>query len=88
MFEQINEPVNVLAGFVSSNTVVRVTPHLMDWRGTRYRLGTMGLHHPAPRGSKYCHIFEFSAGNTKFKVELNTETLVWTLTEVYHDYST
>jgi hypothetical protein len=87
MFEKVNEAVNVLVGFSTTKAGVRVLPYLIDWRGKRYKLEVMGLHHPARRGTDFLHIFEFSSGNTKFKLELNTETLEWNLAEVYHDYS-
>ncbi|HUC87125.1 MAG TPA: hypothetical protein VMR75_02245 [Candidatus Saccharimonadales bacterium] len=86
MFETINEPVAVLAGFSHKNGQVRVLPYLLDWRNQRYKLDVMGLHHPAKRGKKFLHVFEFTSGSTKFKLELDTETLSWCLAEVYHDY--
>lgn len=85
MFEEVNEPVRVLAGFDRQAGRVKVTPYLLDWRGQRYKLEIMGLHHPARRGKKYLHIFEFSSGSVKFQLELDTETLEWNLAEVYHD---
>ena len=87
MFEQVHEPVHVLAGFRHRPNRIQVLPYVMDWRGKRYRLDIMGLHHPARRGAQNFHIFEFSSGNNKFTLELNPETLGWTLTEVYHEYS-
>lgn len=87
MFEQVNERVNVLAGFRHKKNRVEVRPYLMDWRGRRYRLKTFGLHHPARRGEKYLHVFEYASDTTKFRLELDSETLEWNLTEVYHDYS-
>jgi hypothetical protein len=85
MFETINEPVAVLAGFGHKNGQVRVLPYLLDWRSQRYRLDVMGLHHLARRGKQLIHIFEFTSGSTKFKLELDTETLTWNLVEVYYD---
>jgi len=85
MFEQVNDPVKVLAGFSSDKKGVQVTPYLVDWKDTRYRLDKIGLHHRAVRGDKNVHIFEFAAEAIKFKVELDTETLVWTLVEVFYD---
>jgi hypothetical protein len=88
MFERVNETVDVLVGFRHKKQSVQVLPYVLDWRGKRYRLKTMGLHHPARRGRQIIHVFEFACGSTKFKLELNTEVLEWKLTEVYHDYST
>ncbi len=85
MNETHNDTVSVLASFVPGpkNTVL-VTPYFIKWRGKRYKLGTMGLYHPERRGTKQIHIFEFSAGTIKFRVELDPETLVWTVVEVFY----
>jgi hypothetical protein len=85
MFEAVNEAVRVLVGFSHHQGQAQVVPYIMDWRNQRYRLGIMGLHHPARHGNRYVHIFEFSVDTIKFKLELDTETLIWTLTEVYYD---
>jgi hypothetical protein len=85
MREECNESVSVLASFAPGpRNTMRVTPHLMKWKGRRYRLGTMGLYHPEKRGTKRLHIFSFSSGETAFRVEMDSETLEWRLTEVYY----
>jgi hypothetical protein len=63
---------------------VRVVPQAMIWRGKRWRVQTMGLYHPERRGAKRVHIFAFSSGETAFRVELDPDTLGWTLTEVFY----
>lgn len=85
MAEPLHERVSVLASFNNGpkNTVV-VLPHVMRWRGRRYRLGTMGLYHPERRGTKRVHIFSFSCDETAFRVELDPDSLEWTLTGVDH----
>ncbi len=85
MKEEVNQPVNVLASFSRGprGTVV-VVPHVMKWQDRRYRLTQMGLYHPERRGSKQIHIFSFLADETTFRVELDPETLEWTLVEVYY----
>jgi hypothetical protein len=85
MFETVQEPVKVLASFSTVNNQTHVLPHAMEWRGRRYRLDTMGLYHPARRGKRFLHVLEFSSGSTKFQLELDAETLIWNLTEVYYD---
>ena len=85
MHEDCDELVSVLASFAPGpRNTVRVTPHLLKWKGKRYRLGTMGLYHPEKRGEKRLHIFSFSSGETAFRVELDSETLEWRLREVYY----
>jgi hypothetical protein len=81
----MSEPVSVLASFAPGpRGLVRVTPHIMKWRGKRWKLDTMGLYHPEKRGTKRIHIFSFSADETAFRVELDPETLEWKLTEVFY----
>jgi len=85
MFERCNDQVSVLASFghKASGQIV-VTPHIMKWRSRRYHIDTMGLHHLAKRGHKRMHVFGFSSGSNDFTLELNPETLEWTLVEVYY----
>lgn len=86
MFERINETVNVIASFSSKTKgISHVVPHIMEWRGKRYRMETFGLYHPARQGNKNIHVFQFSAGPSAFRLELDPETLVWTLTEAYYE---
>jgi len=85
MREECDEQVSVLASFAPGpKQTVRVTPHLLKWKGRRYRLGTMGLYHPERRGNKRVHIFSFSSGETAFRVELDPDSLEWTLQEVFY----
>lgn len=85
MREDCDDIVSVLASFAPGpRNTMRVTPHLMKWKGRRYRLETMGLYHPEKRGTKRLHIFSFSSGETAFRVELDSETLEWRLREVYY----
>jgi hypothetical protein len=85
--ETINEPISVLASFrrgKRSSTVV-VTPHAIEWRGRRYPLETMGLYHPERRGTKRVHIFSFTSSETAFRIELDPDTLEWTLVEIFYE---
>ena len=83
MQESPNERVSVLASFNRGpKGSVIVLPHVMRWRGKRYVLGTFGLHHPERRGTKRIHIFSFQAGDNAFRVELDPDSLEWTLTGV------
>ncbi len=85
MREQCDDVVSVLAAFSPGpRGLVRVTPHLMKWKGRRWQLSTMGLYHPERRGAKRVHIFSFSSGATAFRLELDAETLEWRLKEVFY----
>ncbi len=86
MREELDDQVSVLASFAPGpRNTMRVTPHIMKWKGRRWRLETMGLYHPEKRGNKRLHIFSFSSGETAFRVELDPETLEWRLKEAYYD---
>lgn len=85
MLEKPHDQVEVLASFRHGpGHAVKVTPHLMNWRGKRYPLEKMGLYHPERRGTKRVHIFSFSSGATAFRLELDPDTLEWTLAEVFY----
>ena len=85
MREQTHDDVEVLASFKRGPSgAAKITPHLMNWGNKRYPLETMGLYHPERRGTKRVHIFSFSSGPTAFRVELDPDTLIWTLVEVFY----
>ena len=85
MQEKINDPVSMLVSFApSSRQAVQVIPRALRWRGKRYRVSQMGLYHPERRGEKRIHIFEFACETVKFRVELDPDTLEWTLVEVFY----
>jgi hypothetical protein len=86
MLETVNEPISVLASFGrGKNGSVQIRPHRLSWRGRRYNVETFGLYHPERRGNKRVHIFSFSSGPTAFRIELDPDSLEWTLTEVYYE---
>jgi hypothetical protein len=85
MREVVNEPVDVLATFeYDRRKVIKVRPQVLKWRGKRYKVDTFGLYHPERRGVRLFHIFSFSCGTTAFRVELDPDTLGWTMAEVYY----
>ena len=58
-------------------------PTSLYWRGRRYVITNVGLHHIIREGRTMLHIFSVTDGTTAFKLELNTETLGWRLLEIY-----
>ena len=85
MREELDDQVSVLASFAPGpRGTVRVTPHIMKWKGRRWHLSTMGLYHPERRGTKRVHIFSFLCDETTFRVELDPDTLQWTLKEAFY----
>ncbi|MFZ5845678.1 MAG: hypothetical protein ACOY0S_04390 [Patescibacteria group bacterium] len=60
----------------------KVYPAILFWRGRRYAITKVGLHHTVKEGRTLFHIFSVTDGNTYFKLQLDTETLSWKLLEV------
>lgn len=86
MHQKVNDDIEVLASFrVKGPSANQITPHAIRWNGRRYNLTEFGLYHRERRGQNFYHIFSFSCGDTAFRAELDPETLVWTLREVYHE---
>jgi len=78
MGETINELISV--NFISQPTTRY--PSVIVWRGRRYTVTKVGLHHTVRHGSTLYHIFSVTDGTTFFKLQFNTETLIWKLLEV------
>ncbi len=85
MFEKRDDKVAVLASFRPDGpSAQQIVPHYLRWNQRRYKIDTFGMYHVAKRGSKYVHVFGFSSGSNDFTVELDPESLQWTLVEIYY----
>lgn len=80
MIEKINEPVSV--ALVSDCKKRKVYPHLIFWRGRKYKIDKIGLHHFFRQGRTLLHVFSVVSGNNFFRLSLNTNSLFWTLEEI------
>jgi len=80
MPEPINEPVSV--ALWSNHASRKTMPYSVYWRGRRYVITTIGLHHTYREGRTLVHMFSVTDGITFFKLALNSETLDWRLIEV------
>jgi hypothetical protein len=78
--ETLQEKVTV--NLVSNCKTGQVLPKHLGWRGRSYTISKTGLHHTYRSGRALIHVFSVTDGNTFFRLELNTDTLLWTLTEV------
>lgn len=76
----IDEHVSVLL-WSNHNTRV-VAPYSLTWQGRTYKIQKVGLHHTTREGRTLLHIFSVTDGTTFFKLQMNTETLLWRLLEV------
>ncbi|MBI4066165.1 hypothetical protein HY411_00460 [Candidatus Gottesmanbacteria bacterium] len=80
MAEMINEQVSV--NLLFNHLKRSVAPTSLYWRGRRYTIAKVGLHHITREGRTTLHIFSVTDGTTAFKLELDTETLGWKLLEI------
>lgn len=85
MPEAINDPVSV--ALFSNHTSGKIIPYSVYWHGRRYLTKTVGLHHTYRHGRTLVHVFSVTDGATFFRLEMNTETLDWRLTEVENEDS-
>ncbi len=80
MAETIDESVSV--DLLSNHQRGRAYPWVIHWRGNRYMMTKIGLHHTLREGRILFHLFSVTDGNTYFKLQFNTETLSWRLLEI------
>lgn len=76
----INESVS--ADLLSNHLTGKVYPWVIAWRGRRYRINKVGLHHMIREGRTLLHVFSVTDGTTFFKLVFNTEYLTWQLLEI------
>ena len=80
MRETLQEKVSV--NLVFNCKTGQILPKHLGWRGRSYTINKTGLHHTYRSGRVLIHVFSVSDGTMFFRLELNTETLHWTLNEV------
>lgn len=73
MIQKLSEPVAVI---FSSR------PLSLHWSARDYHVSQVGLHHTYRVGRVLHHIYSVLAGELFFRLNLDTETLHWTLEEV------
>jgi len=64
------------------DVVFHKIPISLTWFGRTYPIIKLGLHHTYREGLTRHHIFSVVGGNLFFRLNLNTDTLSWTLEEV------
>jgi len=81
MIQRISEPVSVtLASSVGANP--RVRPLSIEWSRRTYPVSQIGLRHTYREGNTRHHVFSVVAQDLFFRLNLNADTLHWTLEEV------
>lgn len=80
MIQTYNEPVSVI--LISDANTRAVRPSSVIWAGRTYPIIKVGLHHKLYKGETLVHIYSVVSNNIFFRLELNTDSLLWRLTEV------
>jgi len=80
MIEKIHERVSVLVSYNRNQGQTII--HKVRWNGKIYLITQFGYHHKVRSGRNIFHIFHVNTDSISFKLELNTETLVWSVLEV------
>lgn len=80
MIQIISEPVSVITTFDAIRRVTR--PIRLEWGHHAYEVSQVGLRHSYKEGNIRHHIFSVVADNLFFRLNLNADTLHWTLEEV------
>ena len=77
----INERVGVVSVYNEKNGFV--LPRKIRWRGREYRIEKLGYHHRVREGKTLLHVFSVASDSAAFRLKLDTDTLHWTLEEMY-----
>ncbi|MGB0757493.1 MAG: DUF6504 family protein [Patescibacteria group bacterium] len=81
MLEHVQEPINVIVSF-SDNTV---KPRRFLWRGREYIVLKVTLIHKERKGRDMNYFFSVTDGINFFRLLFSTNTLQWTLEDMYTD---
>ena len=79
MFNQINQPIEVIAKF----TTDKIVPVKFLWHGREILVKKVNLAYSRFVGRTKFYYFAVSDSSNYFKLQFNTENLSWTLLESY-----
>ncbi|MEI6691033.1 MAG: hypothetical protein WCL07_04800 [bacterium] len=84
MNQSLDEPISVMFSSVGATreSPASVRPISLIWSGSTYPILKVGLHHRTYKGETLAHVFSVVGNNIFFRIELNTDTLLWRLQEV------
>ena len=80
MYEEINEPIDVLVGFNKK----QVKPIVFRWRNKKYMIDRINLVHSSNEGKSKIYYFSVTDNANYFKLRFNSEELDWKLVELYY----
>ena len=75
----LNEPVKVIATFGGGHHPCKPVMFKRA-NGREVKVTELGLRHPLPRGSKTMHIFDVTDGGADYRLQFDSELLMWHLT--------
>ncbi|MEO8065596.1 MAG: hypothetical protein ABI643_01925 [Candidatus Doudnabacteria bacterium] len=81
MLEQINEPIDVIVRFAGNKAI----PAKFLWHDREILIQKINLVYSSFVGRTKFYYFAVSDSVNYFKLQFNTETLGWTLLEVYSE---
>lgn len=78
-------PVGVLSIYnPHKNTFI---PHKLKWNGRYYLVKKVCYHHMVREGRTPIHVFHVTDGALDFRLAFNTETLRWTIEDIYDEHA-
>jgi hypothetical protein len=81
MFEQINEPIEVLCAYVKGKAL----PLFFRWNNKRFKIDKVNLVHSVRRGRDKMYFYSVSNQENYYKLCFDTEKNNWSLSESYAD---
>lgn len=81
MHEHMYEPIQVSVAFLHN----KVIPRKFSWNNHVYDIVTLTMVHHEYKGKDKIYYFSVSDGINFFSLAFSTDTLTWTLQEIYTD---
>jgi hypothetical protein len=78
MTQTIDQPVDVIATCLQVGSH-HLIPKIMHWQGRTYTFTRLGFRHPTAQGKRMVHVFDMADNQLTFRLELDAESLRWTL---------
>ncbi len=75
----INKPIEVVATFNFKDTASICLPVKIKYQNKITKLTELGLRHPTKKGNRSIHVFDMGDGNNDYRLEFDSETLIWKL---------
>lgn len=79
MYEQINQPIEVLCAYVKGKSL----PLFFRWNNKRYKIDKVNFVHSVRHGRDKMYFYSVSNKTNYFKLCFNTEKNKWSLLEFY-----